>query len=74
MDDQPVLSEWLTRIEAEFREMPGLQLTEPQMRRFWGLDAATCAVIIAALVGSGILCETPKHTYALSATSKISRL
>ena len=74
MADQPVVSEWLTRIEAEYREMPGLQLTEPQMRRLWGLDAATCAAIIAALVGSGILCETPKHRYALSATSHISRL
>ena len=74
MTDQPAVSEWLMRIEAEYREMPGLQLTERQMRRLWGLDAATCAVIVAALVGSGILCETPKHGYALSATSTISRL
>ena len=74
MADQPVLSEWLTRIEAEYREMPGLQLTEWQMRRLWGLDAATCAVIIATLVGSGILCETRTHAYALAATSMTSRL
>jgi hypothetical protein len=69
MNDQPRVSEWLTLIEAEYREMPGLQLTEPQMRRLWGLDAATCTVIIATLVSAGILCETPKHGYALSATS-----
>jgi hypothetical protein len=73
MNDQPIVSEWLTRIEAEYREMPGLQLTERQMRRLWGLDAATCTVIIATLVSTGILCETPKHGYALSATSMISR-
>ena len=65
---------WLNRIQAEYREMPGLQLTEPQMRRLWGLDAATCTLIIATLVSAGILCETPKHGYALSATSMISRL
>ena len=74
MNDQPSVSEWLTLIEAEYREMPGLQLTEPQMRRLWGLDAATCTLIIATLVSAGILCETPKHGYALSATSMISRL
>ncbi len=74
MVNQPVVSEWLMRIEAEYREMPGLQLTERQMCRLWGLDAGTCAVVIAALVGSGILCETRTHGYVLSATSTISRM
>ena len=74
MSDQTTVSEWLTRVEAEYREMPGLQLTEHQMRRLWGLDGATCAVILAALVGSGILCETANRCYVLSATSRISRL
>jgi len=32
MSEPPDIPEWLTRIEAEYREMPGLQLTEPQMR------------------------------------------
>jgi hypothetical protein len=73
MPDQPDVSDWLTRIQAEYREMPGLQLTEGQMRRLWGLDGATCAVIIAALIGSGFLCETPKHAYVL-AVSHFSRL
>jgi hypothetical protein len=66
MPDQPDVSHWLKRIESEYREMPGLQLTEHQMRRLWGLDAATCALIIAALVGSGVLCEVPKHGYSLA--------
>ena len=65
---------WLTRIEAEYREMPGLQLSERQMQRLWGLDGATCALLIAALVATGVLCETPRHTYALVATSHSSRL
>jgi hypothetical protein len=66
MPDQPHVSDWLTRIQAEYREMPGLQLTEGQMRRLWGLDGASCAVIIAALIGSGFLCETPTHVYVMT--------
>ena len=73
MSEPPDIPEWLTRIEAEYREMPGLQLTEPQMRRLWGLDGTTCALIIAALLGSGVLAETPKHAYVLS-VSHVSRL
>jgi hypothetical protein len=73
MSEPPDIPEWLTRIEAEYREMPGLQLTEPQMRRLWRLDGTTCALIIAALLGSGVLAETPKHGYVLS-VSHVSRL
>ena len=32
----------LRRVQGEFLEMPGLRLTEPQARRLWGLDAASC--------------------------------
>ena len=74
MADQPDISDWLTRIEGEYREMPGLQLTERQMRRLWGLDGTTCALIVTALVASGFLCETPKHMYAVAASSRMSRL
>jgi hypothetical protein len=74
MADQSDLSDWLTRIEGEYREMPGLQLTERQMRRLWGLDGTTCAVILSALVTSGFLYETPKHTYAVAASSRMVRL
>ena len=69
--DQADVSRCVRRIEAEYKEMPGLQLTRQQMQRLWCLDAATCALLIAALVGSGVLCETPKHTYALSGTSRV---
>lgn len=73
MSEPRDLPEWLTRIEGEYREMPGLQLTEPQMRRFWGLDGTTSAVIIEALLSSGLLVETPKHAFVLS-VSHVSRL
>ena len=61
------LTEWLWRIEAEYREMPGLQLTERQMQRLWGLDRQTCAEIVAALVALGAIHETPEHAYVSSA-------
>jgi hypothetical protein len=60
----------LTRVEAEYREMPGLQLTERQMQRLWGLDGGTCAAIVRTLVARGVLCETPTHRYALPDNSK----
>ena len=68
MPIQPELAEWLTRIEAEYHEMPGLQLTERQMQRLWNIDGQTCGVIVQMLVARGVLWETPKHGYALAAT------
>ncbi len=66
MTCQELAQDWLTLIEAEFREMPGLQLTECQMRRLWGLDDVTCTVIIDTLVEAGVLRETPKHQFTLA--------
>ena len=57
MSDTELL-EWMTRIEAEFREMPGLQLTEVQMQRLWGLDRQTCTQLVAVLVARGVLRES----------------
>ena len=48
----------LQRIKAEFQEMPGLRLTEAQARRLWGLDAAQCAQVLAALRTIGFVLET----------------
>jgi hypothetical protein len=58
--------DWLVRVEAEYLEMPGLQLTEPQMQRLWGLDDRACAAIVRQLVKRNVLRETPKHTYMLA--------
>jgi hypothetical protein len=67
---QTELVDWLMHVEAEYREMPGLQLTERQMQRLWGLDGGTCAAIVRMLVTRGVLWETPTHSYALAASSK----
>ena len=42
--------ELLLRIEGEYREMPGLSLTESQAERLWGLDATTCVTALTALI------------------------
>ena len=48
-------SEWLARIRAEYLEMPGLQLTAPQMWRLWRLDKTTCDAVVETLVEDGFL-------------------
>jgi len=46
------------RVRGEFMEMPGLRLTEPQARRLWGLDAASCSALLGALVDAKFLFRT----------------
>src|SRR5436309_13027045 len=48
----------LSRVKGEFLEMPGLRLTEPQARRLWGLDAASCGALLTALVDAQFLFRT----------------
>ena len=53
----------LQRVQAEFREMPGLRLTEPQARRLWGLDADRCTELLKALVDSKFLFRTREGAF-----------
>jgi hypothetical protein len=50
--------ELLRRVRSEFVEMPGLRLTEPQARRLWGLDQASCSMLIERLVEVRFLTRT----------------
>jgi hypothetical protein len=45
-------------VKGEFLEMPGLRLTEPQARRLWGLDAASCGALLRTLVETKFLFRT----------------
>ena len=56
-------------IYAEYREMPGLSLTQPQIQRFWGLDSATCSRTVAALVDSHVLRQTREGQYVLASAA-----
>jgi hypothetical protein len=47
------------RVQCEFVEMPGLQLTPAQATRLWGLESDKCRAVINALVASSFLRWTP---------------
>ena len=64
MSHEADVTGWVARIETEYREMPGLRLTERQMQRLWGLDRTTCAAAVSALVSHGVLVKTNRDTYA----------
>ena len=50
------------RVQSEFLEMPGLELTLPQAVRLWSLGADDCRSVIDALVDTGFLRWTPRRT------------
>ena len=54
----------LTRIKAEFLEMPGLHLTPWQAQRLWGLDARACDEALNALVEGAFLHRTSSGAYS----------
>jgi hypothetical protein len=65
--EQPNIVRWLDLIQAEYREMPGLKLTKPQVCRFWSLEAAACDVLLDALVDTRFLAKTRHESYVLAA-------
>ncbi len=50
------------RVRAEFREMPGLELTMPQAVRLWSLGPDDCRNVIDALIDAGFLRWTARRT------------
>ena len=67
------LSEWLARIRAEYLEMPGLELTAPQMWRLWRLDKKTCEAIVKTLVQDGFLIANGHGAYRLAQPNPLTR-
>jgi hypothetical protein len=51
-------AEALRRTQAEFREMPGLKLTEAQAARLLSFDSALCSAVLSALVDRRFLTRT----------------
>ena len=56
-------TDWLDRIQAEYRDMPGLSLTQAQMQRLWGFDSPVCEALIDSLLAARILRRTPNGQY-----------
>ena len=62
---QPCVERVIEIVHAEYRQMPGLQLTKPQMRRFLGIDVETCEVVLDRLERERFLRRTPTDVYVL---------
>ena len=62
---QPRIDRWRELIQAEYREMPGLHLTKPQIRRMWSLDITTCEAVLDVLEREKVLRRTPEQVYVL---------
>ena len=54
----------VTRIRAEYLEMPGLRLTLEQAQRLCGVERILCKTVLDALVEAKFLCVRPDGTYA----------
>ena len=57
-------------IRAEYREMPCLSLTKPQMQRLWGLETVVCDALVDALVSARVLRRTATGTYVAGSASR----
>ena len=67
--EQGAVSRWLDLIQAEYREMPGLSLSKPQMQRLWGFDALMCDALVDALVAARVLRQTVRGGYTIYRTA-----
>lgn len=63
-------SDWVHLVQAEYMEMPGLQLTKAQVRRLWGLKEDTCDVVLQELLAMHFLKRTPRDQYELEASTR----
>ena len=65
--DERALAEALRRVQDDFLEMPGLQVTFPQATRLWALDAALCDAALTRLVETRFLVRTRHAGFARAA-------
>jgi hypothetical protein len=59
----PNIVDVVHQIESEYREMPGLSITEAQAQRLWALDGTTCRQALETLVHRGVLRRTRRESY-----------
>jgi hypothetical protein len=67
--EQITVTDWLRVVQAEYLEMPGLQLTKPQIRRLWGLEPDTCDALLEQLLAAHFLRRTLRDAYVLDVPS-----
>jgi len=66
---QSAVTESLHLVRTEYLEMPGLQLTGPQIRRRWGLEQDTCDALLEQLLAAHFLRRTVRGAYVLDIRS-----
>lgn len=54
------------RIQTDFNEMPGLELTLGQAGRLWNIGVDDCRQVLDALVDTGFLRWTAQRTVVMS--------
>jgi Fic family protein len=59
----PMRSDVVQRIQAEYREMPGLQLTLPQAARLFGVSAHESQRVLSELMACGFLRRDQNGAY-----------
>jgi hypothetical protein len=69
--EQSVIHDWLRLIQAEYLEMPGLQLSKPQIQRLWKLEPHACDALLNALMAAKFLKKTQRELYVLA--GRVSR-
>ena len=60
------VTDWLRLVQAEYQEMPGMNLTKPQVKRLWGLDEVTCTEVLGTLEAEHFLKRTQRNGYILA--------
>jgi hypothetical protein len=51
------------RVQGEYRDMPGLKLTEAQAQRLLGIERDTCSVVLSTLIHRRFLRRTANGLY-----------
>ena len=54
----------ITRLRAEYLEMPGLRLKREQVQRLCGVERTECQRVLETLVETRFLCVKADGTYA----------
>jgi hypothetical protein len=56
------------RIDAEFREMPGMRLTFAQVKRLWNLSNDQCSRVLDFLTSTGFLAQDEEQRFYRSSS------
>lgn len=63
----------LSRVRAEYLEMPGMRLTLEQAQRLCGIERALCQTVLGVLVAEQFLCVTAEGRYARAGDGEKAR-